>query len=182
MAPFAFFAVLISAFAGAVSAAAIPRAQARGLSSVPRQIAFKELPYAQFQISDGTAGQAESKAKAVCVDPFAGQDLATVDSASLKALKNMRSAAESAETELFNPAIEAASGAEAEALQNGKIQNKVLKLTCLAQVRSIDLAQAQAKGEDTADIQAKLTDSQTKLAKNIATDVQNAGAPSKGIA
>ncbi|KAF9260326.1 hypothetical protein L218DRAFT_962646 [Marasmius fiardii PR-910] len=182
MASSAFFAVLISAFAGAVSAAVIPQAQPSAVYSIPRQISFQELPYAQFQISDGTAGQAEAKAKAVCVDPFADQDLATVDSASLQALKNMRSAAENAETELFNPAIEAASGAEAEALQNGKIQNKVLKLICLGQVRNITLAQAQAEGEDTAKIETKLADTATKLTKNIATDVKNAGAPSKGVA
>ena len=37
-------------------------------------------------------------------------------------------AAEDAETDQFNPAIDAASGAEAEALQNGKIQNKCVHL------------------------------------------------------
>ena len=48
----------------------------------------------------------------------------------LAAVKAMREAAEDAETSLFNPAIDAAaSDAEADALQNGKIKNKVLKLT-----------------------------------------------------
>ncbi|KAF9264190.1 hypothetical protein L218DRAFT_254584 [Marasmius fiardii PR-910] len=139
--------------------------------------AFKELPYAQFQISDGTAGQAEAKANAVCVDPFQGQDLATVDAASLKALSDMRVAAEDAETSLFNPAIDKAS---ADALQNGKIQNKVLKLTCETQVLKIQLAQA--KTGDTASIQSKLDEEQTKLNTNIATDKKNAGAASQGVA
>lgn len=49
----------------------------------------------------------------------------------------MRKAAENAETELFNPAIDAASGAEADALQVGKIKNKVLKLTGEVQVIKI---------------------------------------------
>jgi hypothetical protein len=63
------------------------------------------------------------------LDPFAGVDLATVDDATLvdlcfffellspltlvqEAVKTMREAAEDAETSLFNPAIEAASGAD----------------------------------------------------------------------
>ncbi|KAJ8077018.1 hypothetical protein AAF712_000566 [Marasmius tenuissimus] len=176
MARFTFVAVFVAALAGAVSAAPIVARNA----IVAR--AFTELPYAQFQISDGVAGDAQAKAEAVCVDPFAGQDLATIDSASFTALKNMRSAAEDAEGDLFNPAIDAASGAAADALQVGKIQNKVLKLTCLKQARQIELAQAQADGEDTADVQAKLADTEKKLATNIATDKKSAGKTSQGVA
>ena len=126
MARLTFVTVLVAALAGAVSAAPIVARNA----IVAR--AFTELPYAQFQISDGVAGDAQAKAEAVCVgqwgyiphsprevdmilcvpDPFAGQNLANVDDASLTALKNMRQAAEDAETELFNPTIDAASGAE----------------------------------------------------------------------
>ena len=95
--------------------------------------------YAAFQISDGTAGDAEAKANAVFVDPFAGVDLATVDKTTLAAVKTMREAAEDAETSLFNPAIAAASGAAATALQNGKIQNKVLKLTGEVQTINIEV-------------------------------------------
>ena len=95
--------------------------------------------YADFQISDGTAGDAEAKATAVFVDPFDGVDLATVDKTTLDAVKTMREAAEDAETSLFNPAIDAASGAAATALQNGKIQNKVLKLTGEVQTINIEV-------------------------------------------
>ena len=51
----------------------------------------------------------------------------------------MREAAETAETAQFDPAIDAASGAEATALQNGKIQNKVLKLTGEVQTINIEV-------------------------------------------
>lgn len=47
----------------------------------------------------------------VRTDPFAGVDLATVDSTSLDNLQTMREAAESAETDDFDPQIDAASGA-----------------------------------------------------------------------
>ena len=54
-------------------------------------------------------------------------------------METMRKAAEAAETDQFNPAIEAASGADADALQNGKIQNKVLKLTGEVQTINIEV-------------------------------------------
>ncbi|WWC64018.1 uncharacterized protein I303_106624 [Kwoniella dejecticola CBS 10117] len=129
---------------------------------------FALQDYAAFQISDGVAGNAEAEANAVFVDPFAGCDLATVDADSLDNMKAMREAAEDAETELFNPQIDAADGAAADSLQIGKIKNKVLKLTGFNQVLRIQAAQ----GEDTAD---KLAEEQTKLDKNIATDEASAG-------
>ena len=43
-----------------------------------------------FQISDGTASNAEAEANAVFVDPFDGCDLSTVDEDSLENLKTMR--------------------------------------------------------------------------------------------
>ncbi|KAI0799737.1 hypothetical protein BC629DRAFT_1581402 [Irpex lacteus] len=149
---------------------------------VVRRAAFKELDYADFQISDNVAGNAEALSNAVFVDPFAGQDLATVDSATLEAVQNMREAAESAETDKFNPEIEAASGADADALSVGKIQNKVLKLTGEVQALNIQLAQAKAAGKDTSSIESKITEEQTKLTKNIATDKKNAGKTSHGVA
>ena len=60
-------------------------------------------------------------------------------------MNNMREAAESAETDDFDPQIEAASGATADALQVGKIKNKVLKLTGEVQVLNIKVRQ---KGVD----------------------------------
>lgn len=145
---------------------------------VPRA-AFKLLSYPQFQISDGVAGNAQAEAAAVFVDPFANVDLTTVPSQTLDDINTMREAAESAETDQFNPAIEAASGAEANALQVGKIKNKVLKLTAEVQVLKIKLAQA-AQG-DTSDLESKLTEEQTKLDNNIATDKKSAGQASKGV-
>ena len=126
-------------------------------------------------------------------------------------METMRKAAESAETDQFNPAIEAASGADADALQNGKIQNKVLKLTGEVQVLKIKLAKAQAAGDDTASIESKIAAEQCvsafcmswiwffacactvdadyaphicrkKLSNNIATDKKSAGEASKGVA
>ncbi|KAK7035222.1 hypothetical protein VNI00_011989 [Paramarasmius palmivorus] len=174
MARFTFIALAISSLAAAVCGAPIPDSKA----IAARQVNFKEQSYAQFQISDGVGGNAEAEANAVFVDPFKGVDLATIDDATLTALKNMRSAAEDAETELFNPAIDAASGADADALQVGKIKNKVLKLTGLSQVLKIQIAQAEASGDDTADLEDKLSEEQGKLTKNIATDKKSAGAAS----
>jgi len=121
------------------------------------------------------------EANAVFVDPLAGKDLATIDEATLDAMSTMRSAAEDAETELFNPAIDAASGADATALSVGKTKNKVLKLTGLKQILLIKLAQAKADGSDTADIEAKLEDEETKLQNNIAADTKNAGKVSQAV-
>ena len=75
-------------------------------------------------------------------DPFANTDLSTVSDEVRDAIESMRQAAESAETDLFNPQIEAASGAEADALQVGKIKNKVLKLTGEVQVLNIKVRRA----------------------------------------
>lgn len=141
---------------------------------------FTAKAYPDFQISDGVAGNAEAEANAVFVDPFAGVDLATVGDAA-DTVESMRKLAEAAETDQFNPAIDAATGADADALSNGKIKNKVLKLTGEVQAIKIKMAVAQAAGGDTSSLQTKLTEEQTKLDKNIATDKKNAGAVSKGV-
>jgi hypothetical protein len=80
---------------------------------------------------------AERPAHLPHADPFAGTDLATIDSATLSALNTMREAAESAETDEFNTQIQAASGAAKDALSVGKIKNKVLKLVGEVQVLNI---------------------------------------------
>ncbi|KAK0213032.1 hypothetical protein DFS33DRAFT_1464762 [Desarmillaria ectypa] len=167
-----FVIALVSCFFGFVHSAP--------LALKPR--AFELLDYANFQISDGVAGKASAEANAVFVDPFVNVDLATVDSQTLDNMQTMREAAESAETEDFNPAIAAASGAKADALQVGKIKNKVLKLTGEVQVLNIKIAQAQAAGSDTSDLEDSLAKEQTKLNNNIATDVKNAGKTSQSVA
>ncbi|KAH9847839.1 hypothetical protein C2E23DRAFT_897857 [Lenzites betulinus] len=167
-------AVFALTVAGLVAAAPVrfPRLSKR---------AFVLQSYADFQISDGTAGNAQAQANAVFVDPFDGVDLATVDSATLDAVQTMREAAEAAETDQFNPAIAAASGTEADELSAGKIKNKVLKLTGEVQALNIQLAQAKAAGKDTSSITSKIAAEQKKLTTNIATDVKSAGQPSKGV-
>lgn len=52
-------------------------------------------------------------------------------------VETMRKAAEAAETDQFNSLIKSASGADADALQAGKIKNKVLKLTGEVQALNI---------------------------------------------
>ncbi|KAI0328280.1 hypothetical protein GY45DRAFT_1372512 [Cubamyces sp. BRFM 1775] len=169
------------ASSAAASATASASASASG-SADGSSISFPVQDYADFQISDGTAGDAEAQANAVFVDPLAGVDLSTLDDSVAENMETMREAAESAETDKFNPAIDAASGDEADALQNGKIKNKVLKLTGEVQVLKIKLAKAQASGDDTSDIESKISEEQTKLNTNIATDKAHAGDPSKGVA
>ncbi|KAI0078008.1 hypothetical protein K474DRAFT_990946 [Panus rudis PR-1116 ss-1] len=165
----------VSATASAAAATATAKANQAAAGT------FVEQDYADFQISDGVAGQAKEEAEAVFVTPFANVDLSTVDAATVDAVENMRQAAEAAETDKFNPAIDAATGDEADALQVGKIKNKVLKLTGEVQVLNMKIAKAKASGDDTADLEDKLTEEQTKLSKNIATDVKSAGATSKGV-
>ncbi|KAF3156894.1 hypothetical protein TWF225_007396 [Orbilia oligospora] len=138
--------------------------------------------YNQMSISSGVGGSAEARAKAIWSQGLNLSNLAEISDADLAILKVERSNAESAETEAFNPAISAASGAEKEALQVGKIANKVLKLTGLSQVRQIAIAKKEAKGQTvSASERAALQDSLTKLAKNIETDKKNAGKTSKAV-
>jgi len=135
---------------------------------------FKQLAYAQFQISSTPAGTAEQEAAAI-LDPFNGVDLASVSQADLDAVSTMRVEAENAETELYNPQIAAASGATAKGLQVGKIKNKVLKLTLEVFGIKAKIAQAQAAGKDTSADESSLTAETTKLNNNIATDKASAG-------
>ncbi|KAH6681982.1 hypothetical protein B0J14DRAFT_228078 [Halenospora varia] len=128
--------------------------------------------YNDIQISSGTAGNAEAEANAL----FASIDmnnLAAVSAADLKIVKGTHDAAEDAEVQAFNPAIAAASGDAATALQNGKIKNKVLKLT--AEVLGIQIEAAQ--GGDGSDLAAE----QTKLANNIKLDTAAAGQASTAV-
>lgn len=72
--------------------------------------------YNTFQISSGTAGNAEAEANAL----FANIDqtnLASVSASDLKIIQGIHDVAEDAETDAFNPAIDAASGDAATALQ-----------------------------------------------------------------
>ncbi|CAK5261999.1 unnamed protein product [Mycena citricolor] len=160
---------------------AAPAATAASLAASAGTVNFNLQSYAQFQISDGTAGNAKAQADAIFVTPLPA-DLSTVSSAAAANIETMRQAAEKAETAQFNPAIKAASGAAATALQNGKIKNKVLKLTAEVQGLKIKLAKAQASGSSTSAIQTKIAAEQKKLDNNIALDTKAAGQASKGVA
>ncbi|VDB95963.1 unnamed protein product [Peniophora sp. CBMAI 1063] len=176
-------AACATAPAATASAAAASSSASASTSTAATQTAanFQALDYADFQISDGVAGNAEAEANAVFVDPFANVDLSTVSADVLDAIQTMREAAEDAETSQFNPAIDAATGADADALQVGKIKNKVLKLTGEVQGINIKIAQAQAKGDDTSDLESSLAAEQKKLTTNIATDKKSAGAASQSV-
>ncbi|KAJ9198960.1 hypothetical protein DTO021D3_8582 [Paecilomyces variotii] len=128
--------------------------------------------FAELSISSGTAGNAEAEAKAVFPTP---SDLASVSSDDLDTLKTERETAEDAETDGFNPAIDdATDDATKTALQNGKIKNKVLKLT--GEVLALKIAQAQ--GDDNAD---KIAEEQKKLDTNIQLDKEAAGQASQTV-
>ncbi|KAJ3713441.1 hypothetical protein EV361DRAFT_1036751 [Lentinula raphanica] len=181
MARFTLIALFGSLVAGIASAAPVP-VKLELATRANATTTFTEQDYSAFQISDGVGGTAVDEANAVFVDPFDGVDLSTVSSDTLDAINTMREAAESAETDEFDPQIDAASGATADALSVGKTKNKVLKLTGEIQAINIKIAQAQAKGEDTSDLEDSLDEEQTKLNTNIAADKANAGKTSQGVA
>ncbi|KAI0859711.1 small secreted protein [Xylaria cubensis] len=128
---------------------------------------FTQQTYNDISISGGVAGNAQNEAMAV-FSALDLNDLANVDKDDLDFLNSVNQICNDAEDEAFNPAIDAASGEDADALQRGKIKNKVLKLTA-----SVLKLQAQAaQGQDTAD---KLAEEQKKLDNNISQDEDEAG-------
>jgi len=171
-----------------VQAAPVPVLRGSSLDVVKRSNgttfvagSFVQQAYNDFQISDGVGGNASQQAAAVFLTPFAGVDLSTVDEDTLNAVNAMAEEAVDAEDAAFDPAIAAASGAAADALQVGKIKNKVLKLTGEVQVLNIKIAQAAAKGASTSDLESQLATEQTKLTKDTADDVASAGQASQGV-
>lgn len=104
-------------------------------------------------------------------------NLAGVAASDLAIIQAARVTAENAETETggFNDAIAAASGSAADALQVGKIKNKVLKLKL--EVLGLQIDQAQSGTDNTAKIAAE----QKKLDTNIATDKKSAGQASQSV-
>ncbi|RFU77944.1 hypothetical protein TARUN_4274 [Trichoderma arundinaceum] len=162
------FTKIYLAISLASSALALPISG--GASMAKRALQFRE--YADFQISDGKAGNALNAAKAKF--PIDLNNLKGVSDSDLAIIKAARETAEDAETDAFNPQIKAASGDAADALQNGKIQNKVLKL--FLEVTALQIEQAQ--GDDNQD---KIDEEQTKLNKNVSLDKKAAGQASKGV-
>ncbi|RKF60596.1 putative small secreted protein [Golovinomyces cichoracearum] len=129
--------------------------------------------YNDFQISDGVAGKAEEEATALFKD-INRDNLAATSEEDLKRIKAVHDVAEDAEVEAFNPAVKSATGPDAEAIQAGKIKNKVLKLEATV----LGLQIEEAKGKNVAD---KLAVEEKKLKKNISLDAEKAGQPSKGV-
>ncbi|GAW16737.1 hypothetical protein ANO14919_061740 [Xylariales sp. No.14919] len=128
---------------------------------------FSQQTYDDISISGGVAGNAQNEALAV-FSALDLNDLANVDKDDLDFLNSVNQIANDAETEAFNPAIEAASGEEADALQRGKIKNKVLKLTAT-------ILKLQAQAAQGQDVEEKLADEQKKLNNNIQQDEDEAG-------
>ncbi|KAM0551259.1 hypothetical protein ACHAPJ_008604 [Fusarium lateritium] len=135
-------------------------------SPISKRAVFSQSTYNDLSISGGTAGNAKQEA----LDKLSGlpNDLSTVEKSDLDFLNSVNSIANDAEDEAFNPAIESASGEAADALQRGKIKNKVLKLTATI----LKLQAQQAQGEDVSD---KLDEENTKLQNNISQDEDAAG-------
>jgi len=82
---------------------------------VNKRAVFSTQTYNDLSISGGVAGNAQQEA----LDKLAGlpDDLSTVEEADLDFLNSVNQIANDAETDAFNPAIEAADGEEADALQ-----------------------------------------------------------------
>lgn len=80
-----------------------------------RQTVFQSTTFNDISIAGGAAGNAQQEA----LDALSGlpDDLSTVDQADIDFLGEVNSVANDAETDAFNPAIEAATGAEADSLQ-----------------------------------------------------------------
>ncbi|KAH7161128.1 small secreted protein [Dactylonectria macrodidyma] len=131
-----------------------------------KRAVFSTTSYNDLSISGGVAGNAQAEANAKLAGLPA--DLSTVEEADLDFLNSVNQIANDAEDEAFKPAIDAASGEEADALQRGKIKNKVLKLTATI----LKLQAQQAQGEDVA---ADLEAENTKLQNNISQDEEAAG-------
>jgi hypothetical protein len=86
-------------------------------SSISKRAVFTTSTYDELSISGGTAGGAAQAALAKLSGLPA--DLTTVERADLDFLDSVNSICNDAETDAFNPAIEAASGDAADALQVG---------------------------------------------------------------
>ena len=187
-----YFSKIAVVLSVAVSALALPALEA------PKQKRAGVLTvqdYADFQVSDGVAGNALAEVQAnfpvsisairlyslqrvLTLKQIDENDLANVDPDDLDIIKAARVTAEAAETDAggFNDAIDAAGdGAAADALQVGKIKNKVLKLKLEVLALQIDQA---VNGNDNS---AKIDEETTKLNKNIQLDEDAAGETSQSV-
>ncbi|KAI0399849.1 small secreted protein [Xylaria palmicola] len=130
---------------------------------------FTQQTYDDISISGGVAGNAQNEALAV-FSALDLNDLGSADEDDLDFLNSVNQICNQAEKGAFNEAIDAAADDEetADALQRGKIKNKVLKLTATVLKLQAQAAQGQ-------DVQDSLNEEQTKLNKNIQLDEDEAG-------
>ncbi|KAI0845428.1 hypothetical protein F5Y00DRAFT_167901 [Daldinia vernicosa] len=128
---------------------------------------FTQQNYNDISIAGGVAGNAQEEALAV-FSALDTNNLASADEDDINFLKSVNKICNQAEEQAFNPAIDDASGEAADALQRGKIKNKVLKL----QATILRLQIQQAQGEDVSDDMATET---KKLNNNIQQDEDEAG-------
>ncbi|KAK0633055.1 hypothetical protein B0T14DRAFT_51915 [Immersiella caudata] len=145
---------------------------------VERRAVLSQRTYAQFQVSNGVGGNALEEVFQKF--PIDESSLATIDPEDLALIKVAGETAEQAEvgTGGFNEAIDTAGGKNTpagEALQVGKIKNKVLKL----QLSVLRLGAEVASGRT--DRVAKLEEQRTKLAKNVELDREAAGQRSTAV-
>lgn len=151
-------------------------------------------PFNQLTISNGAGGiyrslnisnnQGNAASEALAIFPGTGVGLTETD---LNTLNTEARCAVDAEA-LFDSTIAASSGTVADALNVGKIKNKVLKLTgftvfgnsdCLGEVLVLNVKIA--LGQNSADNMAKLAEEAAKLAKDIQLDLGNVGKPSMTV-
>ncbi|KFY63249.1 hypothetical protein V496_04098 [Pseudogymnoascus sp. VKM F-4515 (FW-2607)] len=145
------------------------------VSSLPLSSrALSSQAYDDLSISAGQAGNAEAEAlAAIGIDT---SDLANVSAEDLEIIKGIHDVANDAEVGAFNPALDSATDDdEKTAIQNGKIKNKVLKLS--AAVLALQIEEAQGDNS----VASKLEEEQKKLANNIALDAAAAGQGSTAI-
>ncbi|ORY66986.1 small secreted protein [Pseudomassariella vexata] len=158
-----------TAFVAAFAASAIAAPTSLSNKAHKRGV-FTTQTYNDISISGGVAGNAEAEALAV----FSALDIDNADEADIDFLSSVNSICNDAEEGAFNPAIDEADGEEADALQRGKIKNKVLKL----EATLLRLQIEQAQGADVAD---EIAAEQKKLDNNISQDVEAAGLPSTAL-
>ncbi|KAK9779156.1 hypothetical protein AB5N19_06570 [Seiridium cardinale] len=161
------FSNIIAVLSLATASLAAPTAQSQKRADV---LTFR--PYNDFQISDGVAGNALAEVNAAF--PVDLTNPASVSANDLAILVAARQTSENAE-EAFNSAVSAASGTAADALQVGKIKNKVLKLRTFEMQVTVQIAQGAT------DKNASLTDIQTKLAANVKLDQAANGDASQSV-
>ncbi|CAI9634309.1 hypothetical protein GT037_011127 [Alternaria burnsii] len=155
-------------FSLAALSVAAPTSSKRAVLARQSGPVLADTTYNDISISGGQAGNAQAEAMAV----FSALDLQNpenIDPADLTFLNEVNQVANDAEKEAFNPAVEAATGDEADQIQNGKIKNKVLKLMATV----IKLQAQQAQGDDS--VADKLAEEMTKLNNNIKQDTAAAG-------